>query len=96
MACKPLWVYVELDIQPLLKQLAPPEMQAKRYWTLPDASVAVTAVMLMVEVPVAVGGDCQLIWAGAGGVVSAAASVVALAVTERLFVLPAASLALTL
>ena len=86
---------VRLACQPLLLQPAPPETQLKEYWTLPDASVAVTAVMLMVEVPVALGGDCQLIWAGEGGVVSAAASVVALAVTEALFIFPAASLALT-
>ena len=57
--------------------------------------MAVTAVMLIAEVPVACGGDCQLIWAGEGGVVSAVALVVALAVTEALFIFPAASLALT-
>ena len=84
-----------LDCQPLLLQPVPPDTQLKEYWTLPDASVAVTAVMLMAEVLVAFGGDCQLIWDGEGGVVSAAASVVVLAVAETLFMLPAASLALT-
>ena len=86
---------VRLDCQPLLLQPVPPDAQVKEYWTLPDASVAVTAVMLIAEVLVACGGDCQVIWAGAGGVVSAVAGVVALAVTEALFMLPAASLALT-
>ena len=86
---------VGLDCQPLLLQPAPPDKQLKEYSTLPDASVAVTAVMLMAEVLVAFGDDCQLIWAGEGGVVSTAASVVALAVAEALFMLPAASLALT-
>ena len=59
--------------------------------------MAVTAVMLMVEVPVAVGGEAQLIRTGEGGVVSVplTSSVVALAATEALFMLPAASLALT-
>ena len=84
-----------LDCQPLLLQPVPPETQLKEYSTLPDSSVAATAVMLIAEVLVALGGDCQLIWAGEGGVVSAAASVVALAVAEAVFVLPAASLAWT-
>jgi hypothetical protein len=53
----------------------------------------------MVEVPVAAGGDCQLICDGEGGVVSGGvpcASVVALAVGDRLFRFPAASCAITL
>jgi hypothetical protein len=60
--------------------------------------VAVTAAMLMLEVLAAVGGDCQAIWAGEGGVVSSVdvAFVVALTVTEGLFVLPATSFAVTL
>ena len=72
-------------------------MQVKRYSTLLESSVAVTAVMLMLEVPVAAGGDCQLIWAGEGGVVSSVvgAVVVALAIAELVFWLPAASLAVT-
>jgi hypothetical protein len=92
-------VNVRLDCQPLLLQPVPPETQLKEYWTLPDASVAVTAVMLIAEVLVAFGGDCQVIWDGEGGVVSVgvpSASVVALAVGERLFRFPAASLAITL
>ena len=95
-ACNPLSVNVRLDCQPLLLQPEPPETQLKEYWTLPDASVAVTAVMLIAEVLVAFGGECQLIWDGEGGVVSAAEYVVALAVAEAVFVLSAASLAWTL
>ena len=60
-ACNPLSVNVRLDCQPLLLQPGPPDTQLKEYSTLPDASVAVTAVMLMLEVLVALGGDCQLI-----------------------------------
>ena len=54
--------------------------------------------MVTLEVPVAVGGDCQLIGFGDGGVVSTVdcASVVALAVAEAVLVLPAASRACTL
>ena len=87
---------MRLVCQPLLLQPGPPDTQVKEYWTLPEASVAVTAVMLMLEVPVAVGGDCQDIWAGEGGVVSGAASVVALVVAEAGLVLSAASRAYTL
>jgi len=54
--------------------------------------------MLMLEVPVAAGGDCHAICDGEGGVVSSAVvlSVVALAVAEGLFLFPVASLAVTL
>ena len=86
---------VRLVSQPMLLQPVPPETQVKEYSTMPESSVAVTAVMLMLVVLAAVGGDCQLIWAGEGGVVSVSDSVVALAVPEALFILPAASRALT-
>ena len=59
--------------------------------------MAVTAVILMAEALVACGDTCQFIWTGEGGVESSPASVVvvALAVTEALFMLPAASRART-
>ena len=60
--------------------------------------MAVTAVMLMLESLVAFGDTCQVIWVGEGGVVSSPVSVVvvALAVREALFMLPAESRARTL